>query len=92
VVQLAASSDGGLHVQFDGATQTIRKLPRMDPLAKKGGPKFNMEGKKTLYFGYLTYIAWNNVFCPVLSKSLGNILTVLGEDDVDALLDAEVMM
>jgi hypothetical protein len=51
-----------------------------------------MDGKLTPYFGFWTFVAWIEVFCPVLSKSFGKAITVLDDDIVDTLLNAEVMM
>ena len=78
--------------RLDGATETIKKLPRMDPLAPDGEAKHALDGSKTPYFGWWTYVAWYNVFVPVLTKTFGNVLNVLDEDDLDRLLGATVQM
>jgi hypothetical protein len=78
--------------RLDGATQTLRKLPRMNPLAKQGEPTWATDGKLTPYFGYWTFVAWNNVFAPVLQRMFGGIANVVDDKDLDELLDATVMM
>ena len=78
--------------RLDGVTKTIRKLPRMDPLAKRGEPKWAIDGKLTPFFNYWAFVAWDEVFAPVLSKLFGVSVAVLDEEDVDVLLDTTVMM
>ena len=78
--------------RLDGATRTIRKHPRMDPLAKRGEPKWAIDGKLTPFFNYWAFVAWDEVFAPVLSKLFGVSVAVLDEEDVDVLLDTTVMM
>ena len=78
--------------RLDGATRTIRRLPRMDPLAKRGEPKWAIDGKLTPFFNYWAFVAWDEVFAPVLSKLFGVSMAVLDEEDVDVLLDTTVMM
>ena len=78
--------------RLDGATKTIRKLPRMDPLAKRGEPKWAIDGKLTSFFNFWAFVAWDNVFAPVLGKAFGQNMRVLDEEHVDELLCATVMM
>jgi hypothetical protein len=78
--------------RLDGSTQTIKKMPRMDPLSPDGEPKHALDGSKTPYFGYWAYVAWYNVFVPALSKTFGPVLHVSDEEDMNTLLGATVMM
>jgi hypothetical protein len=78
--------------RLDGATETLRRQPRMDPMGKLGNPKWATDGSRTPFFGYWFYIAWDNVFAPVLCKAFGQSVDVLDDGDVDELLGATVMM
>lgn len=78
--------------RLDGSTETIKKMKRMDPLAPDGEAKHALDGSKTPYFGYWTYIAWNNVFTPTLYKTFGPVVNVSDEEDMDKLLEATVNM
>jgi hypothetical protein len=78
--------------RLDGSTQTIKKMPRMDPLASDGEAKHALDGSKTPYFGYWTYVAWYNVFIPALYKTFGPVVNVLDEEDMNKLLGATVKM
>ena len=78
--------------RLDGATKTIKQLLRMDPLAPDGEPKHALDGSRTPYFGWWTYVAWYNVFVPALTKSFGSVLAVSDEEDLDRLLTSTVKM
>ncbi len=64
------------------------------------GRSFALQGPRTswagfvpnYYFEYWTYIAWNNVFGPVLFKAFGRIVSVLDQEDLNALHFATVMI
>jgi hypothetical protein len=98
VSALALRYDWDLHQmvaymrRLDGATETLRRQPRMDPMGKLGNPKWATDGSRTPFFGYWFYIAWDNVFAPVLCKAFGQSVDVLDDGDVDELLGATVMM
>ena len=77
---------------LDGATLTLRKQPRMNPMARNGEAKWQTDGSRTSYFGYWTFVAWDYVFVPVLGKAFGQSMRVLDEENVDELLGATVMM
>ena len=50
------------------------------------------DGSKTAFYGYWTFVAWDNVFTPILTKSFGPSVAVMDEEDLDQLLGATVMM
>ena len=78
--------------RLDGATPTLRRQPRMNPMARNGEPEWATDGNLMNYFGYWTFVAWDNVFVPVLGKAFGQSMRVLDEENVDELLGATVMM
>ena len=78
--------------RLDGATPILRRQPRMNPMARNGEQKWATDGSKTRYFNYWTFVAWDNVFAPVLGKAFGLSVGVLDEEDLDDLLGATVMM
>ena len=79
--------------RLDGAyPNTSRGFKVMDPLAPDGEPKLAVEGRRTPYFGWWAFYAWEEVFYPVFVKIMGSIVLVNDEEDVDALCEAEVMV
>ena len=78
--------------RLDGATQTLRRQKRMGPMRRIGEAKWATDGSRTSFYGYWTYIAWDNVFAPVLTKTFGQSVGVMDEEDLDELLGATVMM
>ena len=78
--------------RLDGATPTLKRQKRMDPMERMGVAKWSTDGSKTSFYGYWTYIAWDNVFAPVLTKAFGQSVGVMDEEDLDELLGASVMM
>ena len=78
--------------RLDGATQTLRRQKRMDPMGRMGEAKWATDGSKTKYYGYWTFVAWDNIFAPVLGKAFGQSVHVFDEENVDELLGATVMM
>ena len=64
----------------------------MDPLAKKEEAKWSMDGSRTPYFGYWTFVAWDNDLAPVLGKAFGLSMRVMDEENLDDLLCVTVMM
>jgi hypothetical protein len=78
--------------RLDGATQTVRQHKRMDPMGRLGDDKWAVEGSRTSFFNFWTYVAWDNVFAPILGKAFGQDMRVVVIEDVDDLLGATVMM
>ena len=79
--------------RLDGAYGVVSRGQKcMDPFAPDGASKWATAGSKTPLFGYWAYIAWENVFCPVFSKSFGQVVSVTDQGSLDRLLAAEVMM
>ena len=78
--------------RLDGATQTLTRQKRMDPMERMGVAKWRTDGSKTSFYGYWTFVAWDNVFTPILTKSFGASVAVMDEEDLDELLGATVMM
>ena len=78
--------------RLDGATTTLTKQKRMDPMERMGVAKWRTDGSKTSFYGYWTFVAWDNVFTPILTKSFGASVAVMDEEDLDELLGATVMM
>ena len=64
----------------------------MDPMGRIGESKWATEGSRTSFLNFWTYVAWDNVFSPVLGKAFGQNMRVLDEEHVDELLCATVMM
>jgi hypothetical protein len=64
----------------------------MDLFAPDGAQEWVTSGSKTPLFGYWAFVAWENVFCPVFSKSFGQIVSVTDQKSLDRLVAAEVMM
>jgi hypothetical protein len=64
----------------------------MDPMAPDKEPKHALDGSRTPYFGYWFYLAWYNVIVPSLTKTFGPVFNVMDMEDLDALLEAKVMM
>ena len=78
--------------RLDGATKTLTLQKRMDPMERMGVAKWRTDGSKTSFYGYWTFVAWDNVFTPILTKSFGASVAVMDEEDLDELLGATVMM
>ena len=80
--------------RLDGATKTLTLQKRMDPMERMGVAKWRTDGSKTSFYGYWTFVAWDNVFTPILTKSFGPgaSVAVMDEEDLDELLGATVMM
>ena len=78
--------------RLDGATKTLTLQKRMDPMERMGVSKWRTDGSKTSFYGYWTFVAWDNVFTPILTKSFGASVAVMDEEDLDELLGATVMM
>jgi hypothetical protein len=78
--------------RLDGATTTLTKQKRMDPMEKIGVAKWRTDGSRTKFYGYWTYVAWDNVFTPILTKAFGASVGVVDEEELDELLGATVMM
>ena len=78
--------------RLDGATTTLTKQKRMDPMERMGVAKWRTDGSKTEFYGYWTYVAWDNVFTPILTKAFGASVGVVDEEELDELLGATVMM
>ena len=78
--------------RLDGATKTLTLQKRMDPMERMGVAKWRTDGSKTEFYGYWTYVAWDNVFTPILNKAFGTSVGVEDEEELDELLGATVMM
>jgi hypothetical protein len=79
--------------RLDGAYSTNSKGKKcMDPFAPDGAEKWSTSGSKTPLFGYWAYVAWENVFYPVFSNAVGQIVSVTDQRSLERLLKAEVMM
>ena len=78
--------------RLDGATKTLTLQKRMDPMERLGVANWRTDGSKTSFYGYWTFVAWDNVFTPILTKSFGASVAVMDEEDLDELLGATVMM
>jgi hypothetical protein len=78
--------------RLDGAGKSSKGRKCMDPFAPDGAEKWSTFGGKIPLFGYWAYVAWENVFCPVFSKSFGQIVSVTDQRSLERLLGAEVMM
>jgi hypothetical protein len=78
--------------RLDGATLTVRQQKRMDPMGRIGEAKWATGGSKTSFYGYWTFVAWDNVFAPALGKAFGQNMRAVDIEDVDDLLGATVMM
>ena len=72
--------------RLDGATKTLTLQKRMDPMERLGAAKWRTDGSKTSFYGYWTFVAWDNVFTPILTKSFGASVAVMdigGQTDVN---------
>ena len=78
--------------RLDGATTTLTKQKSMDPMERMGVAKWRTDGSKTSFYGYWTFVAWDNVFTPILTKSFGASVAVMDEEGMDYLLNTTVMM
>ena len=78
--------------RLDGACKNSKGRKCMNPFAPDGAEKWSTFGNKIPLFGYWAYVAWENVFCPVFSKSFGQIVSVTNQRSLERLLGAEVMM
>ena len=78
--------------RLDGATKTLTLQKRMDPMERMGVAKWRTDGSRTSFYGYWTFVAWDNVFTPILTKAFGTSVGVEDEEELDELLGATVMM
>ena len=44
--------------RLDGATLTLTRQKRMDPMERMGVTKWRTDGSRTAFFGYWTFTAW----------------------------------
>ena len=80
--------------RLDGEYGVTKKgnMRFMDPLAPDGMRKWAHDGSQTALFGYWAYLAWYNVFVPVLSKVYGQVVNADDDESLDLLLGLKVMM